>query len=457
MTDSTRPRLRGKKAAAFVSLNAVLKSHVRRSADGRKAVGHATIRDRSLFFDKMIRDLHGLGYELRDIRNFKPKHIRALAAHWEAQALSGSTLQKRFAYLRLLCRWIGKPGMLGDAASYLKDPERYRRSYAAQYDHSWTAQGVEPLDVLARVVAKDPNVARVLCLQLAFGLRLQEASLLRPSRDDLGDLLRVVAGTKGGRARAVPIETATQRAILDEARAITERTERRSQIPLEYDLRQWLNRCYTVFRACGITRAEGVVSHGARHQYANDLYEQLTGTPSPVRGGGDPDAQTARAARLAVSSRLGHARESITTAYFGKVTTGRQQVATRTATAQWEAALREQRRLLHARVKPHIVHRQRAGRDGRTRISDTTLVNRTRLLNQWLRDWACAGCPLETPEQLSGAHIDALLELWHRDRALGVHTIRNRCQFLAQVCGWLGRPELAARVKAGWEGTKVEP
>jgi site-specific recombinase XerC len=70
----------------------------------------------------MIRDLHALGFTLVEVKNLKPRHVQALASHWEFQGLSASSLQKRFSYLRLLCSWIGKPGMVGDADEYLRDP-----------------------------------------------------------------------------------------------------------------------------------------------------------------------------------------------------------------------------------------------------------------------------------------------------------------------------------------------
>ena len=82
-------------------------------------------------------------------------------------------------------------------------------------------------------------------LQHAFGLRLQEASLLNPARDVLDP----------GRLRVV---------------------------------------------------------------YANDRYEELTGEPSPVRGGDPRTDPTDPQARREVTARLGHARASITHAYYGK-------------------------------------------------------------------------------------------------------------------------------------------
>ena len=90
-----------------------------------------------------------------------------------------------------------------------------------------------------------------------------------------------------------------------------------SMIPPHYDLKQWLTRCYTVLARHGVTRKHGLVTHGLRHQYANDRYEELTGEPSPVRGA--CRSMPRRSGRPpGTHRRLGHARPSITHAYYGR-------------------------------------------------------------------------------------------------------------------------------------------
>ena len=432
------------------TLNQLLAKHLRLSADGRKHISHATMADRCQFFNRMVRELHDLGYRLRSISHFKPKHAQVLMRHWESQSVSASTLQKRWSYLNLLCRWIGKEGMLGDVSGYVESVEHVKRSYVAVSDHSWTGQGADPLEILSRVVSQDEDVARVLCFQLAFGLRLQEASLFRPTQDDRGDEVDVIAGTKGGRPRKVAIETEVQRCLLDEAKHMVEQRGQRSLIPLRYDLRQWLNRCYTVFRRCGLKRIEGLVSHGARHQYANDLFTRLTGLDSPVRGGeggGVGSAEVDRA-RLQVSLRLGHARSAIANAYLGRRGDAHEPVGMESSV--WEGALVEQRALLQERLKTVMAYRTGSSKTQRIAVSAHTLRYRQRLLNQWVGDWMRLGCPLTHPDALSERHIDGLLALWTEPGRLDRATIKNRCQFLSQVCCWLDREDLGQRVKINW-------
>jgi integrase len=160
-------------------------------------------------------------------------------------------------------------------------------------------------------------VALQLELQAAFGLRAREAMQLRPQLADQGSYLAVNLGTKGGRDRVVPIRSDYQRDVLERAKALAGNRSASTMAP-DKTLAQWKNRYYAVLRACGITRAEGITSHGLRHAYANDRYAALAGAAAPVRGGATPDREADQAARLEVAEELGHSRESITTHYLGR-------------------------------------------------------------------------------------------------------------------------------------------
>ena len=435
------PRL-GQRGQARASLDGVLKKNLRRSAHGRKTVSHATIADRAGFYDRMIRQLHELGYKITEVRHLKPKHIEALMRLWETQGLSASTLQKRFSQLRLLCGWIGKQSMLEPGASYLVDPAAFQRTYAAQYDHSWTATGLDPAPKIAEIAADDLAVARVLRLQHAFGLRLQEASLLNPRRDRVDDrYLRVWAGTKGGRPRVAPIETEAQRAVLADAEQSMPITQR-SMIPPQYDLKQWLQHCYYVLAQHGITRKDGRVSHGLRHQYANAVYEQLTGETTPVRGGSLPSAADA-VARHDVAARLGHARPGITAAYYGRPDAPPVSDVARRTRPPLHADYRVQQQVLAARVRTHLIQRQ----NGAGPLSAATLAVRWRLLNQMVKILALAGQPLRAPDDLNRAHIEVLLQHWQTATTLQRPSVLLAVRLLSQLCGWLDQPALALEVR----------
>jgi integrase len=86
-----------------------------------------------------------------------------------------------------------------------------------------------------------------------------------------------------------------------------------------YTLKQNKAHFYRVVAKVGITHEDrGVTPYGLRHEFANDVYEEEAGVPSPVRGGSARDRETDRAARLAVSRLLGHHRGQIVSSYVGR-------------------------------------------------------------------------------------------------------------------------------------------
>jgi integrase len=154
-------------------------------------------------------------------------------------------------------------------------------------------------------------------LQEAFGLRREESIKLRPSLADRGDVLHLNASwTKGGKERDVPIQTETQRDLLNEVRQLAGAG---SLIPVAMSYRDQLNRFKSQTAHAGIDRV-----HGLRHGYAQTRYEQLTGWRAPAAGGPSSKQLTPeqkavdRQARLTISRELGHEREQITAVYLGR-------------------------------------------------------------------------------------------------------------------------------------------
>lgn len=138
-----------------------------------------------------------------------------------------------------------------------------------------------------------------------------------PHLADKGAYLAISLGTKGGRHRVEPIDTPEKRALIERAKSWALSKQASTSDPHK-TLAQVKNHYYAVLRACGITRRDGITSHGLRHEYANNRYQHLTGHASPVRGGKPVDRQTDYLARLEVAEELGHSRESITTHYLGR-------------------------------------------------------------------------------------------------------------------------------------------
>lgn len=300
-------------------LDGLLEKHGQMSYDGAKRISFGTTRSRSAILHQGFEYLATVDMCPRKPHNFKPKHMAKLVQHWEEQGLAAATLQLRFSVFSTFCTWIGKAGMLGEITQYLKNPDAAKRSYVATEDKSWSTKGVDILQKIAEVEAVDPRVAIHLKLEHAFGLRLQESVSLHPKEADHGTCLFVGWGTKGGRDRIVRIETDYQRQVIEKAKRYANNSTG-SLIPDTFKRRSWIRYVYRVYGKCGIGRKHGIVPHGLRHQYANDMYQYLTGQDSPVRcGRAAIDKQVDNNARLVVAEHLGHSRKQISGAYLGGI------------------------------------------------------------------------------------------------------------------------------------------
>lgn len=299
------------------SLMKVLSQNNGRSANGGKKAGQRTSEKRKEVLEAGFRRLIADGFRIKDVHSFRESHLMHLVKVWESKGHSPSQLQNEISIFRVFSGWIGKEGMIRGSEVYVSEPERLKRTTVAQEAKTWTDKGVNPLEKIEEVRSSDPHVAIQLELQLAFSLRDQEASMLRPVMADKGTYLTVNWGTKGGRDRVVPIESAAQRDVLERAKLLVNSVSG-STIPSKYNLEQWKKHFYYILEKHAISRKDGVVAHGLRHESANDKYEQLTQMASPVRGGtGHPNPQIEMAARQEVSELLGHSRPHIAGAYIG--------------------------------------------------------------------------------------------------------------------------------------------
>ncbi len=290
------------------------------AATGRKrTVGIKTEKLYVVQMRVMVRQLRDLNMRLQNLSEFSIRHVAALTRHYEAQGLSASSLQKKNTVLRRFGTWIGKPDMTPRLCELVADPNRAMRSYSAVESKAWTPKGVNPEDIFRRMDLECSVAGLQLRLQHAFGLRPREVVMLKPVAADQGKNLFVTDGTKGGRARMVPIDTPIKRDLLDQAKAIAQRNARgvlsaKPSMPL----RQAINRYYYLARKVGIEKKGlGVTLHGLRHEFAGSLYKQITGVEAPVNGGHLEDQDQARRALQITSEQLGHSRKHAGAAYLG--------------------------------------------------------------------------------------------------------------------------------------------
>ncbi len=290
------------------------------AATGRKrTVGIKTEQLYGVQMRVMVKQLRGLNMPIQNLSEFSTRHVAALTRHYEAQGLSASSLQKKNTVLRRFGTWIGKPDMTPRLCDLVSDPTRSKRSYSAVESKAWSANGVDPDEIFKRMDLECSVAGLQLRLQLAFGLRPREAVMLKPIAADQGKNLFVTDGTKGGRARMVPIDTDEKRALLEQAKTIARGNSRGilSNKP-SMSLNRAIARFYYLTRKVGICKnGLGVTLHGLRHEFAGSVYKEATGVEAPVNGGRLDDLDLARRAMQITSEQLGHSRKHAGAAYLG--------------------------------------------------------------------------------------------------------------------------------------------
>ena len=284
----------------------------RTGADGRP-VSHGTQAAFNKFKRDFDRRLQAAGVHQLKPKNLKPKHIQVVVAQLRAEVEAGNrsigSAKNWCAHLRAYVRLIDRRYLVPRTDAELGFGNR---AYVPKESKAVALSGGH----LGRVTC--PYVAMSLKLQRAFGLRREEAMKIQPEWADRGDKLVLKASwCKGKRERVLPIRTQSQRAVLNEARALAGTTEKGSLIPTEKYVQQ-VKRFEYQCRKAGLSG-----SHGLRHEYAQRRYRELAGFACPLAGGPqrqDMTPQMRRAdyeARVAVSRELGHGRVSITNTYLG--------------------------------------------------------------------------------------------------------------------------------------------
>ena len=265
-----------------------------------------TRRDRSYALNQAADMLHALGFRRLRATGLKRKHIDALVAEWQRRGLATGTVKNRMSALRWWAERVGRPGVVGTNAAhgigerrYVTNEDRSRRLDAEQ---------------LARV--SDGHVRMSLELQVAFGLRREEAIKFTPAWADRGDRVRIKASwAKGGRAREIPIWNEHQRAVLDAARRLAGAG---ALIPGGRGYAAQRKLYERQVEAAGLSRM-----HGLRHAYAQARYVALTGWKAPAAGGPrrrslEPAKRRIdKAARMTIARELGHGRLEVASVYLG--------------------------------------------------------------------------------------------------------------------------------------------
>ena len=285
----------------------------RTGLDGGK-VSYGTHAAFASFKRDFNRRLQTAGVHQLKPKNLKPKHIESVLGQLRAEVAAGTrslgAAKNWCSHLRAFVRLIDRRYLVPRTNAELGFGKRV-------YVRSESKAVVLGTAHLERVTC--PYVMASLKVQREFGLRREEAIKIQPAWADQGDKLVLQASwCKGRRERVVPIRTEAQRAVLDEAKALAATTERGSLVPTEkYVQQKW--RFEYQCRKAGLHG-----SHGLRHEYAQQRFQELTGFACPLAGGParkdmTPDMRRANyEARLEVARELGHGRMDVVNSYLGR-------------------------------------------------------------------------------------------------------------------------------------------
>lgn len=266
----------------------------------------------------MVRQLSKLNMPLQNLTEFSTRHVCALTRYYENAGQSSSSLQKKNTVLRRFGTWIGKPDMTPRLADMVVDPTRAKRRNSALESKAWTVNGVDPEEVIRRVEAESMVTGLQMRIQQAFGLRPREVVMLKPMAADQGRGLFVTDGTKGGRARMVPIDSPIKRALIEEAKVYAAKNPRGVLTDKLQPMHKAINHYYYIAKKAGVSKKGlGITLHGLRHEFANNLFKEITGVDAPVNGGRIDDPELLRQAMQETSNQLGHSRLHAGSAYLG--------------------------------------------------------------------------------------------------------------------------------------------
>jgi hypothetical protein len=331
-------------------LQGLLRKHNEMHAWRNKTIAFSTREARACGLFRIFHLLRDGGYKVGPY-SLGGRHIEFLVGYWTADPSieeglrsRGSSLamraypespayiQQKLSFLRTLCGWVGKPGLVLPAQKYVGDPALVTRSTNAQRDRTWSGSNVDVEAIMTKVTQVDPVVGFQLEVLMAFGLRRKEAVMFSPALAEVPAhalpngvdagaylaFLRVTRGTKGGRLRFTAIRNDKQRQVLERALMVAPKPGMHIGRP-GLSLKQALTRISNVLRRCGVTKRDlGVTAHGLRHEFAADLYFELTELQAPIKGGPvDLDPAVMRGAYLEVAHQLGHGRPRITGVYLG--------------------------------------------------------------------------------------------------------------------------------------------
>jgi site-specific recombinase XerD len=246
-------------------------------------------RSQSLHKDeahRFVDELKDLGFGVTKFENLTNKHVGSVVTSWIDKGLQNSTIKSYLSGVRAVAEFYGNNRIHKDNSEF---GVGQRDTVSNNGDKAVPDSVFDEVKNVLKDIEKngDREAGRVLAqinLQREFGLRREESYKFNPDRDILknGNVF-IHAGTKGGRERLIigPLTDRQKQAVEHVRQYITRRG---SSIPERMREEQWRSKYDRLIRKAGLTRAgKGYTSHGLRHRFAHERYEQLSGMKPPCK------------------------------------------------------------------------------------------------------------------------------------------------------------------------------
>lgn len=317
-------------------INFMLRSAGIPAAFGRdRTVSDKTSSDLGKLLHRVVPLLKKCGMPIQNLTDIGRKQVVTLCRHWGREGLSDKTINTYVSTLRRFLDLTGKFGAIPAGYEWHKilldngiSAGTRGCSILPTFAKGWRDHGVDPTPIMMAIGLEEPVVECQLELQLAFGLRANESAQIVPSDSDKGDHLMIWRGTKGGKERRINFSSihekaAEQRRVLDKAKELASLHPKRILAIPGLSLLEMKNRMLYLARKYGVSRdGLGITLHGLRHQFACDLFTELTGLPAPVLKQVasevyERNAAKVQAALLEIARQMGHERAPIAHAYIG--------------------------------------------------------------------------------------------------------------------------------------------
>lgn len=224
-----------------------------------------------------------LGYGVKYWKNITNKHVQKVVDYWADKGLAVSTIKEYLSGVRIVAQFWGNERIAKDNKSFGLG----KRDYINCKDRSLPqADFNRVVAILERgKVQYDRRFAAMLKLQRYLGLRTEESMKFRPHNSFLEDCqVHITEGTKGGKDRILRQITAEGQAAIECAQSVVPTGS--NLIPKDPDMTEmtFRNKYYHRIGILGINKKKsGASSHGNRHAYMQNRYEQIAMFPCRIK------------------------------------------------------------------------------------------------------------------------------------------------------------------------------